>query len=94
MLNDLLAKNTARASSLSEEYKQNLAECQAEYEKKMAALKTEYSYQTSRLTTHNVEVSNRLELIDLGDKKQSAGGKGEECKKEGTSSGNKKQRTS
>jgi hypothetical protein len=91
MLNDVLVKNIARATSLSAEYKHNLEECQAEYERKMAALKTEYSYETSRLTAHNVEVNNRLELIDLGDKKQSADGK-EEGNEETSSS--KKQRIS
>ena len=94
MLNDVLVKNAARATSLYKEYKEKAAECQAEYERKMASLETEYSYQTSRLTTHNVEVNNRLELIDLGDKKQSSsGGKGEENEETSTSS-SKKQRIS
>lgn len=93
MLNDALVKNIARATSLSAEYKHNLEECQAEYERKMAALKTEYSHQTSLLTAHNVEVNNRLELIDLGDKKQSADGNGKEEGNEKTSS-SKKQRVS
>ena len=73
MLKDVLVKNAARATSLSEEYKEKVAE----YEKKMASLKTEYSYQTSLLTAHNAEVNNRLEVIDLGDKKQSSSGKSE-----------------
>jgi len=91
MLKDVLVKNAARATSLAEEFTNNLAEL----ERKMAALKTEYSYQTSRLTAHNVEVNNRLELIDLGDKKQSLGGKGmrNEYEEEETSS-SKKQRIS
>ena len=94
ILNDVLAKNTARETSLSKEYKHKLAECQAEYERKMASLKTEYSYETSRLTAHNVEVNNRLELIDLGDKKQLLGGKGEGNEGTSRTSSSKKQRIS
>ena len=94
MLNDVLVKNAARETSLSKEYKYKLAECHAEYERKVAALKSEYSYQTSRLTAHNVEVNNRLELIDLGDRKQSAGGKGVGNEYEEETSSSKKQRIS
>ena len=89
-LNDVLVKNAVQATSLAEELANNLAK----YERKVAALKTEYSYQTSRLTTHNVEVNHRLELIDLGDKKQSSSGGKSEGNVEAGSSSSKKQRTS
>jgi len=60
MLNSILAKNTALAASL-----------RTEHERKVAALEAEYSSQTTRLTAQNIEVINRLKLIELGDRKQS-----------------------
>jgi len=60
MLNSILAKNTTLAASL-----------RTEHERKVAALEAEYSSQTTRLTAQNIEVINRLKLIELGDRKQS-----------------------
>ena len=37
----------------------------------MAALEAEYLSQTTSLTNQNIEVSKRLKLIELGDRKQS-----------------------
>ena len=62
MLNSILAKNTALVSAL-----------RTEHERKVAALEAEYSTQTTRLITQNIEVINRLKLIELGDRKQSEG---------------------
>ena len=67
MLKDTLAKNTARALAFSNECARQVAE----YERKIAALKANLLTETSRLTAHNVDINNRLELIELGDKKQS-----------------------
>ena len=80
MLNDALLKNTARATALSQQCEQKVAE----YEQKIAALKANILAETSRLTAHNVEVKNRLELIELGDRKQSLDGEGG-CKEIGNS---------
>ena len=52
----------------------------AYHEQKIAALKANLLAETSRLTAHNVEVNNRLELIELGDKKQLLNREGERCK--------------
>jgi len=75
MLDEAMARNTARATSLSEEYKQKVAE----YETKMASLKTQFLSETSRLTAENNELNNRRTLIDLGDSRQSVTGEGEGC---------------
>ena len=57
----------------------------AEYEQKIAALKANLlAAEASRLTAHNVEVKNRLEPIELGDRKQSLDGEGG-CKEIGNS---------
>jgi len=82
MLTEVLVRNAARATSLAEEY--------AEYERKVAALKANLLTETSRLTAHNNDINNRLEQIELGDKKQSSSGK-EELNEE-TSNSKKRQR--
>ena len=74
MLNDLLGANTTRTAALA-----------AEYEQKIAALKANLLAETSRLTAHNVEINNRLEMIELGDRKQSLDREGERCKDIGNS---------
>ena len=70
MIQDTMAKNTARAAVLAAEYERKMAE----YERKIAALKTEMLTETSHITAENNGLSNRLALIDLGDIKQSATG--------------------
>jgi len=90
LIQDVMAKNTARAADLSDEFQSKVVEYHTEFERQMAALKavhegktaaleTEYSYQTSRLTTENNELSNRLSLIDLGDIKHLSAG---ECNRQ------------
>lgn len=81
MLKDTLAKNAARATAFSNACAQQVAY----HEQKIAALKAKLLAETSRLTAHNVEVNNRLELIELGDRKQSLDREGERCKDIGSS---------
>ena len=75
MLDEAMAKNTARVASLSEECAQKVAE----HEQKIAALKADLLSETSRLAAENNDLKNRRALIDVGDSRQSATGEGEGC---------------
>ena len=68
MLDEAMAKNTARAAALA-----------AEYEHKVASLKTQFLSEASRLDAENNELKDRRALIDLGDSRQSTAGEGEGC---------------
>ena len=69
LIQDVMAKNTARAAALA-----------AEYEQKVAALKNQFLNETSHLTAHNNDLSNRLALIKSGDGRHiSEGGNKSAC---------------
>jgi len=68
LINNEMENVKAQRAALKDECAQKVAE----YERKIAALKTEMLTETSRLNDKKADLSSRLELIDLGDIKQSA----------------------
>jgi len=69
MIENEKGRNASHSSALNAEYEHKMAALTAEYEQKMASLKTHFWSETSRLTAKDIDLNNRLALIELGDSK-------------------------